>query len=58
MHAINTVVNPRHTVNPRHKRKAGAQLTSYHDLRCIITWCNGEGIRSYPVFAGQVSMAS
>ncbi len=47
-YAINTVVNPPlHTVNPHHKRKGGAHA-SYHDLRCIISWCNGKGIRSYP----------
>ena len=47
-YAINTVANPpKNRVNPHHGRKAGAHV-SHHELRCVISWCNGKGIRCYP----------
>lgn len=46
--AINTLANPpKHTVNPHHGRKVSIHH-AYQDLRCIISWCHGKGIRCYP----------
>ena len=48
-HAVNTVANPPlKDMRGKPKSLSGGAHTPGGDLRAVVSWCSGKGIRSYP----------